>query len=86
MLKIVLIDDEQVVLQGMSHLLAEEFPDHEITGSFTDPEPAIRFIEENPGQVDVVVTDIKMPHISGVTLIEKIRDIRPEIVMIAMSA
>ena len=31
MLKIVLIDDEQVVLQGMSHLLAEEFPDHEIT-------------------------------------------------------
>ena len=24
MLKIVLIDDEQVVLQGMSHLLAEE--------------------------------------------------------------
>ncbi len=38
MLKIVLIDDEQVVLQGMSHLLAEEkFPGtNEITGSFTD--------------------------------------------------
>lgn len=86
MLKVVLIDDEQVVLQGMSHLLAEDFPDYEITGSFTDPEPAIRFIEENKGQVDVVVTDIKMPHISGVTLIERIRDIRPEIVMIAMSA
>lgn len=86
MLKVVLIDDEQVVLQGMSHLLAEDFPDYEVTGSFTDPEPAIRFIEENKGQVDVVVTDIKMPHISGVTLIERIRDIRPEIVMIAMSA
>ena len=86
MLKVVLIDDEQVVLQGMRHLLAEEFPDYEITGSFTDPEPAIRFIEENPGQADVVVTDIKMPHISGITLIEKIRDICPETVMIAMSA
>ena len=35
MLKVVLIDDEQVVLQGMRHLLAEEFPDYEITGSFT---------------------------------------------------
>lgn len=86
MLKIVLIDDEEVVLQGMGHLLQRENSEYEILRSFQDPQKAMEFIEENAEYVDVVVTDIKMPNISGVAIVKRIQEIRPEIAVIAMSA
>lgn len=86
MLKIVLIDDELVVLQGIQHLLQEQLDNCIVAGSFQNPRDALGFLTENPYEVDVVVTDIKMPYISGVDLIELIHRINDQIVVIAMSA
>ncbi|MFQ6805980.1 MAG: response regulator [Lachnospiraceae bacterium] len=86
MLKIVLVDDENVVLQGVAHLLNETRDDYVVLGSFQDPKKAETFIRSHAEQIDVVMTDIKMPDMSGVELVQRIRRIRPEIVVIAMSA
>lgn len=86
MLKIVLVDDENVVLQGVAHLLNETREDYVVLGSFQDPKKAETFIRSHAEQIDVVMTDIKMPDMSGVELVQRIRRIRPEIVVIAMSA
>lgn len=86
MLNIILIDDEEVVLQGMKHLLQGESSEYKILKSFCDPTIAIEFIRQNAELIDVVVTDIKMPSMSGVALVKYIQEIRSEIAVIAMSA
>jgi putative two-component system response regulator len=45
---------------------------------------AIAFLANNP--VDTVLTDIKMPRVSGIDLLERIHDMAPEIPVILMTA
>jgi two-component system C4-dicarboxylate transport response regulator DctD len=52
-----------------------------------DGEQAIRILEEDEGQqVDAVLTDLKMPVVSGWELIAVLRECRPHLPVIAMSA
>jgi two-component system, NtrC family, C4-dicarboxylate transport response regulator DctD len=52
-----------------------------------DGEQAIRILEEDEGQrVDAVLTDLKMPLVSGWELIAVLRECRPHLPVIAMSA
>ena len=52
-----------------------------------DGEQAIRILEQDEGQqVDAVLTDLKMPVVSGWELIAVLRECRPHLPVIAMSA
>ncbi len=52
-----------------------------------DGEQAIRILEEDEGNlIDAVVTDLKMPVVSGWELIAVLRECRPHLPVIAMSA
>jgi len=52
-----------------------------------DGEQAIRILEQDEGpQVDAVLTDLKMPVVSGWELIALLRECRPYLPVIAMSA
>ncbi|MBZ4643177.1 MAG: two component, sigma54 specific, transcriptional regulator, Fis family [Deferribacteraceae bacterium] len=68
-MKIVLIEDNKVLNNTLVRSLNDQF---NIKG-FSDPEMALLYIEEN--FVDVVISDIKLPKISGMELLEKIKKI-----------
>jgi len=78
---ILLVDDEPLVLNSLSGLL-KEFG-YSVTPCRNGREAMERFKENN---VDIVLTDIKMPQISGIELLERIHDVRKETPVILMTA
>lgn len=71
MYKAIVIDDERISREVISGFLKENTQDFEVCGCFSNGESALEYLTEN--KVDVVITDIKMPGISGLDLIKEIK-------------
>jgi len=48
----------------------------------TDPSEALKFFRAKPDQIDLVITDMTMPHMTGDRLAEEILKIRPDMPII----
>jgi len=80
--KVMIVDDSSVVRQVMQDLL-EPCPDIEVIGTAPDPIFAMRKMRAN--WPDVVVLDIEMPRMDGITFLKQIMAIRPTPVVICSS-
>lgn len=78
---ILVIDDEQNYLLLLETLLAEE--SYSVT-TLKDPELALEYLVES--DVDVVITDMKMPKVSGQDILEHIKKNYPHIPVLIMTA
>jgi diguanylate cyclase (GGDEF)-like protein len=77
---VLFVDDEIAVLSSLErYLITEPYQKHFIS----DPEKALSFMAAN--RVDVVVSDMRMPGIDGLTLLRKVRDAWPETIRIVLS-
>ncbi|MCK9478608.1 MAG: response regulator [Firmicutes bacterium] len=71
MLKVLLIDDEKAILDGLKMLIDWNQLGFEIVGAATDGEEGFRLAKElNP---NIIITDIRMPNLSGLELITKLK-------------
>ncbi len=84
-MNIILVDDEEFTIKGMAHLLKANFAGCNILGTFGDAGNAFNFIRGS-NEVDVVITDIKMPGADGLSLINSIKELKRDIYIIALSA
>ncbi len=66
--KILLVDDEEIFARNMARLLTAR--DYKVT-SAQSGDAAIRILEEQP--VDVIVLDLKMPGMDGLTTLKEIQ-------------
>lgn len=64
MYKIIIADDEKFIQEGLVNLIDWKSLGFEIAGVFEDGADVIEYLNTMP--VDVVLTDIKMKHISGI--------------------
>ncbi|HKX21122.1 MAG TPA: response regulator [Nitrososphaeraceae archaeon] len=81
--EILLIDDDPDVLNLFSDFLKREgFR----TASYLDPLVALREIRGSPKKYSLVITDIRMPGISGLEIIKKVCQINQGIKVILISA
>ena len=70
MLKLIIADDERVIRETISHLIDWNSIGIELIGLCKDGIEAYDMIlDESP---DIVLTDIRMPGLSGLELIQKI--------------
>ena len=76
------VDDEQSVIKFMSRLLTDE---GYVAVPFINAEEAFEFFINNQHQIDLIVTDLVMPNIDGLKLIEKIRRYDQQIPVLLMS-
>ena len=83
MLKVVLIDDKKSIVEGMKYLIEWEQYGFEISAALRCAADAISFVEKN--HVDLIISDIRMPGMSGLELIEEIRKIDSCVKFIIMS-
>ena len=81
-IKILLVDDHQIVRDGIKRILLEE-NDFELVKSLGNGEQALEFLKNN--KADLVIADISMPGISGLDLTEKITGQFPEIKVLVLS-
>ena len=78
---ILIIDDEKNSLLVLQTLLEDE--GYTVT-ALSDPETALAFLQES--EVDVVVTDMKMPRITGLDVLERVKKQWPYIPVLIMTA
>jgi HD-like signal output (HDOD) protein len=80
--RILFIDDDAMVLQGLKRTLRPFREDWDMV--FVESgKTALDLLHDEP--FDVVVTDLRMPAMDGVTLLEKIMEQYPQIVRIVLS-
>ena len=69
---ILLVDDEPDIVNLFTDLLNRE--DYEVIG-FTNPEQALEHYKTNFGQYGLVISDIRMPGMTGFDLLKNIKKI-----------
>ncbi len=84
MIKVAVIDDHAVVRMGLKYAISLE-DDMDFAGELTDGEGAAAFVvTEKP---DVVLLDIRMPKVDGISALESILAVKPsaKVVMLTTS-
>ncbi|HUO07969.1 MAG TPA: response regulator transcription factor [Phycisphaerae bacterium] len=81
-IRVVLVDDHQIVVEGLKALLASD-PGIEVVGEAFDGAEGIALAERlNP---DVIVLDVTMPHMNGIEALREIRRRSPEAEIVGLS-
>lgn len=83
MLRIAIVDDEILIREGLARMISKESAEFLIIGTFSDGKHLLD--ELSSTQLDVVITDIRMPQINGLELIKQLKDSHPHIRSILMS-
>jgi DNA-binding NarL/FixJ family response regulator len=82
MMRILLVDDHAILLDGIKNLLEKE--DGLIVAGLADSaEKALEFLKTN--DVDIIVTDFHMPGMDGLSLVNTVKRIQPNIKTIILS-
>lgn len=83
MYKVLLVDDEEMVTQGLSRFVPWEECGYEVAGTAASVDKAVAFLEKEP--IDLVITDITMPVKSGLDLIQILNEQYPNIKTVILS-
>lgn len=77
---ILLVEDEDLLRNGVQEML--ELHDFHVIGA-GDGLEALEWLEE--AHVDLVITDLVMPHMDGVDFVRRLREKRPSLPVIVVS-
>src|ERR1700719_3478690 len=69
--RILIVDDHEIVREGLRSHLAKSRPDWDICGEATDGDQAVQLTREL--KPDIVILDITMPRMSGLEASSRIR-------------
>lgn len=81
--QLIFVDDESIVRDGVKNCVPWGENGFNLAGIFENGQEAFHFIEENP--VDVVISDINMPKMDGLTLSRILADKYPGITVILLT-
>jgi DNA-binding NarL/FixJ family response regulator len=82
MTRLLLVDDHQIILDSLS-LLFSSIPNIEIVGIVNESRKVKAFLENN--EVDIVITDLNMPQMSGIDLTLQIKEFYPDIKVLLLT-
>ncbi|WP_438434218.1 response regulator [Gorillibacterium sp. sgz500922] len=77
MLNIMVVDDEERIRLGLAKLIELSGDEFRVIGIYENALELLEHLEEE--EPDLVVTDIKMPQMDGLRLIERIRERKPSV-------
>ncbi len=79
--RVLVVDDEQSIREFLEIMLKRE--KYEVTTA-ANGSKALRLLEKE--SFDMVITDIQMPQVSGMDLLEKVKNMNPNIIVIMITA
>ncbi|QGQ95187.1 response regulator [Paenibacillus psychroresistens] len=83
MFKVLLVDDEMLDLEGMERLLPWDSLNMKIVASLNSGFEALDYLKEYP--IDILVSDIKMPIMSGLELASRALEMYPKLRIVFVS-
>lgn len=81
-IRLLVVDDHQMFIDGLKSLLRKERDIH-IAGEALSGEIALEFLNTHP--IDLVITDVSMPGMSGVELTRAVKQLHPEVKVLVLS-
>ena len=81
--RVILVDDERIILTGGLPILKQAMPGAVVTG-FTDPAQAVAFAKQSP--VALAFLDIEMGWVSGLNVCRELLEINPNTNVIYLTA
>jgi DNA-binding NtrC family response regulator len=78
---ILIVDDESCIREGMKCFLSQNYTTHEASNG----KEAIEILRENP-DIEVILSDITMPEMEGIEMLEKIRAENNNTIVIFLTA
>jgi len=81
-IKVLIADDHPVVREGLAAMLAQE-PNIQVVGEAADGLEAVSKARE--GKPDVILMDLRMPNMDGVTAMSRIKKENPDIKFIVLT-
>lgn len=84
MYKVIIVDDDPIIRKGLRNILDWENLGYTIVGDANDGLKGLELIrKENP---DLIITDIKMPNMTGLEMIEEVRQFNKNLRIIIITA
>ena len=83
MYQVIVVDDELVIRNGITNYINSEIDDFKVEYSFGDGSQVIDYLKTH--DVDLIISDIKMTHTSGIDLAKYISENKPYIKVILLS-
>lgn len=83
MYKVVIIDDEPLIVEGLSKTIAWEKWSCQVTGTACDGKEGMELIREK--RPDIVITDINMPKLDGLKMIAGLKSEFPDMQLIILT-
>lgn len=84
MYKLLIADDEVTIRTSLASFFPWEKEGFEVVGTCADGKEVIQFITEN--RVDVILIDIRMPHVTGIDVAQYIFENKMKIKVVLLSA
>ena len=82
-MRVVLVDDHQMILDGLRSMLAPHADRIELVLATTDAEEALRQMREDPP--DVALVDVRMKHMFGLDLCARIVEVAPSVRVVMLT-
>lgn len=82
-IRLLLVDDHQIVLDGLGAMLRPHGDRVQIVGATTDPGEARRLTVEL--QPEIAIVDVRMPEVTGFELCEQLLRLRPEVKVVLLT-
>jgi len=83
MLKIFVVDDERIVRVTTADDLRDA---GYAVREFASGQAAIQYLSDTDEEVDIIITDLKMPHMDGLEFLSKVKQLRPNTFVLLMTA
>src|SRR5690606_28015562 len=83
MYSLLIVDDEVKIREGLMNLFPWDKIGFEIKGNFSNASDALAYITDNG--IDVVLTDIKMPGMTGIDLSKAVMKQRPDTIVVFLT-
>ncbi|MBQ8639105.1 MAG: response regulator [Lachnospiraceae bacterium] len=84
MYQAVIVDDEPIIVDGIAKAIDWSGFHIEVACAATDPQEALNYILSHP--VHIVITDVSMPGLDGLQLIQKAKQSKPNLYVVVLSA
>lgn len=83
MYKVLIVDDEIMICRGLSKIIKWKDIGFEVVGAVYNGQEALKVLAK--GEVDVLLTDISMPEITGLELIRRAKELCPDVKTVVIS-
>ena len=83
MFSLIIVDDEEYMTASLEKYITQYHSNFHVVATFNSAENALTYLQSSP--VDVIITDIRMPHMDGLEMLQHVRALLPDAHILVIS-